>query len=475
MAKIIPGTYSIADYGRYLEDVQAFDAAGSTLPISKTTTNTWLISDAKDLDHISYLVNDTYDSEEDANPFAKESTTIFSPAGTNILAGQNFLLNMAGFVGYFEGMINHPYTITITHPADLVGVSALKDSDPSDTKDQFQVKRYAEMVDSPLMYSVPNIGEFTVDGMDVILSVYSPKVESITAESLLPDLERMMTAQKAYLGDINDTEKYAILNYITAMGPDDAKGIGALEHNFSTSAVFRENMTSQDLIDVISYEFFHTLTPLYIHSTEIQNFDFINPKVSEHLWMYEGFTEYFAQHFQIYENLVTEDEFMSTMSAKITASMAYNDSLSFTKMSKNVLQPEMKEQYGNVYKKGALMAMCLDIIIREKSNGERSLLDVMGQLKKIYGAERSFEDDELIPKFTELTYPEVGQFVQKHVVNGVPVDYLRYLAKVGMTKTQQKIQGDIVFVVGDIPYLKMDQSKTHFLAFNPDDQNLFYK
>ncbi|MBX7042766.1 MAG: hypothetical protein K1X85_07670 [Ignavibacteria bacterium] len=31
------------------------------------------------------------------------------------------------------------------------------------------------------------------------------------------------------------------------------------------------------------------------------------------------------------------------------------------------------------------MAMCLDIIIREKSNGKRSLLSMMGGLSEIYG------------------------------------------------------------------------------------------
>jgi predicted metalloprotease with PDZ domain len=38
---------------------------------------------------------------------------------------------------------------------------------------------------------------------------------------------------------------------------------------------------------------------LSIHSKEIQDFDYNDPKMSEHLWMYEGVTEYFANLFQI--------------------------------------------------------------------------------------------------------------------------------------------------------------------------------
>jgi predicted metalloprotease with PDZ domain len=39
-------------------------------------------------------------------------------------------------------------------------------------------------------------------------------------------------------------------------------------------------------------------TPLSIHSKEIQDFDYNDPKMSQHLWMYEGVTEYFANLFK---------------------------------------------------------------------------------------------------------------------------------------------------------------------------------
>lgn len=36
--KIIPGTYSVDDYGKFIENVSAFDAAGKTLSVEKKTT-----------------------------------------------------------------------------------------------------------------------------------------------------------------------------------------------------------------------------------------------------------------------------------------------------------------------------------------------------------------------------------------------------------------------------------------------------
>ena len=474
LPKIIPGTYAIADYGRYVENFKAYDKSGNTLTITKKDANTWTISNANQLDRVEYYVNDTFDVEE-GQAFAENSTTIFSPAGTNILQGENFLLNLCGFVGYFDNQKEYKYSLTVNHPKDLVGTTALIDVDNSNTNDVFHLTRYAEVVDSPIMYAKPDVSSFNVDGMDVYLHVYSPRNKSINSQALLPDLKKMITAQKKFLGSINYTKKYAIIVYITSMNDDDAKGLGALEHNNSTTATFKDDMKIKELIHVISHEFFHTLTPLNVHSKEIHNFDFNTPKMSQHLWMYEGFTEYFANLFQVKEGLIDEAAFYNIMTEKLLNSRSYfKDDLSFTDMSKNVLVPEMKKQYPNVYEKGALMAMCLDVIIRDKSNGKRGILSVMGELSKIYGPTRPFDDDAFIPEFIKITYPEVGDFIQTHIVKGIPINYDNYLSKVGVTTKKVQIPVKIALYFNDKIFIKMDTNKNVYIDAK-DGSNVFIK
>jgi predicted metalloprotease with PDZ domain len=473
LAKIIPGTYAIADYGRYVEEFRAIDKSGNPLPVSRTDSNTWVISQANKLKNITYLVNDTYDSET-GDAFEEGSKTIFSPAGTNILSGKNFVLNMCGFAGYFQDKKDVPYRITITHPENLQAASSLKDANVSKTADLFTVSRFAEVVDNPIMYSEPDIATANISGMEVLLSVYSPRKRSITAKSLFPDLEKMIRAQKAYLGNINNTPRYAVLNYITTNGADDARGIGALEHNTSTTAVFQESMRSKDLIHVISHEFFHTLTPLNVHSREIQDFDFNNPKMSQHLWMYEGFTEYFANHFQVHQGLMTEEQFLAKMAEKEKfATMMYKDDQSFTEMSKNVLEPKMKAQYPNVYQKGALIAMCMDIMLREASGGKNGLLHMMGELSKKYGPSKPFDDDKIIDEITGMTNPEVGKFLQDHVVKGIPIDYANYLKRVGIDRAAVKEPTPVVFIANNKPYLMLDTVRKRAIAVIRDNENNF--
>lgn len=472
--KIIPGTYAIADYGRYVQDIQAFDKKGKALHVTRTDSNTVTISPARKLARISYLVGDTFDTEEESDPFSEKSKTIFSPAGTNIEAGKHFLLNMAGFVGYFSGQTETPYRITVSHPESLYGTTALTDTDNDARKDVYQIPRYPDVIDNPVMYAAPDTFSFKVDGMEVLLGIYSQR-GNIHASALKPDLEKMMRAQKKFLGKINDTPKYAVLTYVSSGAQNDAKGIGALEHNASTTAVFREPMKSKDLIHVISHEFFHTIAPLKVHSKEIHYFDFNAPKMSQHLWFYEGVTEYFSNLFQVNQGLIGADAFYDMMAKKVEQSHSYSDSLSFTEMSRNILDPKLKPQYPNVYEKGALIAMCLDIVIREKNQGQRGLLWLMGELSQKYGPEKPFDDAELIPVITQIAGPEAGAFLDKHVVMGEPINYEDFLGKVGLKKQRTPFPEPIVFLREDVIYIKPDASRTHVLAHAPDNQNEFYK
>ncbi len=141
-----------------------------------------------------------------------------------------------------------------------------------------------------------------------------------------------------------------------------------------------------------AHEFFHILTPLSVHSEEIQYFDFTDPKMSEHLWLYEGSTEYHAHKAQLQAKLIPVDRFLSVMGTKITRSrMGFNDTLPFTFMSKHVLEPTYEKQYGNVYEKGALISLCLDVKLRQLSGGKYGLINLILDLSAKYGKGKPFK------------------------------------------------------------------------------------
>ncbi|MFL9843005.1 M61 family metallopeptidase [Flavobacterium rhizosphaerae] len=468
--KIVPGTYSEDNYGQFIEDFKAYDNKGKELEVIKGD-NSWTISNAKKLAKITYLVNDSFDTEQSAGH------DIFSPAGTNIAAGENFMLNTHGFVGYFNDKKELPYDVTIAHPAGLWGATSMTDLDSSNEKDEFRTKRYPELVDHPVMYAKPDYTTFTVDGMDILISVYSP-TGKVTAKEISPKMETMMRAQKKFLGPINSTKKYSVLIYLSTAGAEDAQGYGALEHTTSTTVVLPEMMPvdqlEETLKDVVSHEFFHIVTPLSVHSKEIQYFDYNTPKMSEHLWMYEGITEYFANLFQVNQGLIDEDAFYKRIADKIAQSKQFDETMPFTVMSKNVLKKPYKDAYVNVYQKGALIAMCIDIIMREQSHGEKGILSLMRSLGEEYGNNKPFDDKDLFAKVTELSYPQVGEFLNTYVAGNTPIPYEDFLARMGVTKTIISQPGNAFIKDMQEPYIMVDPN-TKVIMVRPDiEPNVFF-
>jgi len=462
--KTVPGTYSVDDYGRFVEGIKFFDNKGKELAFTKVNENTYSLKNAQNLTKITYLVNDSFDDEMDSS----KHKAVFSPSGTDIEDGKIYLINTHGFVGYIDNMQDVPYQLVIQKPTDFYGTTALVDQDKSESTDTFTLANYAKVTDSPLMYTKPDYITFNVGGMDLVLGVYSP-TGKYKAADFKENLEKMVLAQKKFLGDMNTNKKYAIMLYLSGGDGPQIKGFGALEHHESTSVVLPEMMPKEaidkTITDVVSHEFFHTVNPLKTHSEEIHYFDYADPKMSQHLWMYEGGTEYFANLFQIQEGLINKDEFLQRINEKITNSKNYNDTMPFTVMSKNILKDEYKDQYRNVYEKGTLLAMCLDIELRKLSNGEMGYRDMIRKLSQRFGENKPFKDDKLIDELVAVTgYPQVKDFYNKYIAGSQPTPYMEYLKMVGVeAKTQET--PPIFWFIKDPNQTGYDD-KTHALAFD---------
>ncbi|SHI36998.1 peptidase M61 [Aquimarina spongiae] len=446
LPKVVQGTYAVSDFGKFVDNFKALDYEGNEIITNKLDDNTWVIPNAKQLDQIQYLVNDTYDIENSGE------ATPFSPSGTNI-EPENYVLNLHGFIGYFDVLKNNQYTLEVIAPKEMKRTSALQkvgeeaSEDESVVTDKYFASRYFEITDNPMMYGKLDVEEFMVGDIKIVLSVYSPNGVH-KASKIKETVFKMMKGQKAYLGDINSTPRYDIYLYLAEGTQESPTGFGALEHHTSTVVVLPEQMPDEALasamIDVVSHEFFHIVTPLSVHSEDVHYFDYNDPTFSKHLWMYEGVTEYFATLFQVNQDLVGEDEFYEKVMGKIQSANGFDDTMSFTEMSENILDQPYASNYVNVYEKGALIGMCIDILMREESNGNRGILSLMKELSLKYGKNKPFEDDNIIAEITEMTYPSVGEFLNTHVVGKTPINYREFFNKVGLSISNEKVETNYI-------------------------------
>jgi len=468
--RVVQGTYDISDFGSFVEGLVAYDYSGTEISITHPDDNTWIIPNAQKLDKLAYYVNDTFDIEN------TEKATPFSPSGTNI-EDDNFVLNLHGFIGYFEELKDNSYRLAVTSPQGMKKSSALPVSSStilegdSTVVDNYTAARYFDITDNPMFYGNLDIEEFQVGDIKIVLSVYSPTGVH-KASTIKETVLEMMQAQKAYLGDLNSTPRYDIYLYLSSGNETSPQGFGALEHQTSTVVVLPEQMQeaqlSQTMVDVVSHEFFHIVTPLSVHSEDVHYFDYYDPTFSKHLWMYEGVTEYFASHFQVYEDLQPREEFYNKIQGKIASSYTMDDAMSFTVMSENVIDEPYASNYYNVYQKGALIGMCIDILMREESNGERSMLSLLKELSTKYGVDQPFEDDNLIEEITEMTYPSVGDFLTAHVDGTTPINYSTFFEKVGLKMGVDEIQTNLFLVNQQQAYIGVDQTNGSIYFENMD-------
>ncbi|GAB1857778.1 peptidase M61 [Flavobacteriaceae bacterium MHTCC 0001] len=478
LPRVVQGTYSVSDFGKYVANFKAIDYDGNDMEFTKIDTNSWVIEKAKLLDKITYEVNDTYDIEEKGGIGGEQP---FSPSGTNI-EPENYVLNLHGFIGYFDILKSNQYKLDVTAPIDFVRSSALQNTASKESEDgkflttSYIAPRYFDITDNPMMYGKLDVEEFLVGDIKIVLSVYSPN-NIHTAASLKTTIFKMMEAQKAYLGDINTTPRYDIYLYLSDGESNSPKGFGALEHHTSTVVVLPETLEkealAESMVDVVSHEFFHIVTPLSVHSEDVHYFDYNNPTFSKHLWMYEGVTEYFATLFQVNQGIVSNEDFYNKINGKIEASKNYDDTMSFTIMSENILKDNYKDQYINVYQKGTLIAMCIDILMREASNGNRGILTLMKELSNKYGKNKPFEDDKLISEITAMTYPSVGEFLNTHVVGDLPINYSDFFEKVGLEIGETKIKANYIMMNGR-PIVSGDGQKGTIFFTEAALQNSFW-
>ncbi|MBS1598018.1 MAG: peptidase M61 [Bacteroidetes bacterium] len=459
LPKIIPGTYSEDDFGRYIERFKATDKKGAELPVSRLDTNSWTISSAEKLFKISYLVNDSYDD-------GATKQVIFEPAGSNIQKDTNYVINNHCFLGYFDDMKSVPYEVTILHPASMYGSTALTDMDKKATSDKFITESYNRIVDNPIMYDVPDTSVIRVGNTDVLISVFSLN-KKITSAALAKKLSTLLQAQGKYLGGKLPVEKYAFIIYLDKRLFGYSHAEGALEHSYCSMYYYgnkSEEQLSQEFVDHAAHEFFHIITPLTIHSEEIQNFDFNHPKMSRHLWLYEGSTEYHAHMVQVKYGLITPDQLLTVLTSKINfAKNFYNDTVPFTVMSSGVLGV-YKPQFGNVYQKGALINMCLDIKLLQLSKGKYGIMNLIHDLSNKYGKQKGFVDSTFFDEIEKLTYPEIRKFLDTYVAGPTPLPLQEYFALVGINYQAEMDTKDSAFSLGKIS-----------LAYNPQSGRMVVK
>lgn len=413
-ASTAPGTYQIMDIGRFVRSFKAFDINGDEISTKVLSQNQWEISDPVNVKKIVYTIAETWDTKVEKN-------SVYAMSGTS-LENDHAVINGQAVFGYFHGKQKDPVYIKLEYPKEWLIGTVLKQN-----KDGFfEAKDYDEVVDSPIMLGTLTKSTLKVENTTVDFYSYS-KTGKITAESIMNFLEDILNATSQF------TEGLPVDHY-TFLFHFENFSAGAWEHNYSSFYVFQESELTdyiiQELKSVAAHEFYHVVTPLNIHSELVGNFNFEKPRMSQHIWLYEGVTEWASDILQLRDYLITLEEYGKQVKSKLTANDNFDQSISLTELSLH--STERQDQYPNIYQKGALVAGLLDIRLLELSNGTKGLREVINQLYKDYGANKAFGEKDFFDEFTKRTYPEIADFINKYIKGTEKLPIAEYYGKLGI-------------------------------------------
>ena len=455
LPKTIPGTYATLDYGRYVTDFTAIDGDGKALKVKKMGNNSWEVRGDAAPVTLRYTVASIMEVKTKKNK-------IFEPASTFHDDQKGSVLNGGGVYGFWTGQERVAITVDLETPAGWFAATSLEGS-VANGRTMLRANSYHALLDNPVLLTKPDTAGFWVANTRVTLAVLDLNGTSRAAD-FKRELEADMAAVARFLpqlpvdrytfltmvgdfrwaGDVLFSGKPSIGGIIKVARSLGSQGFGALEHN--TSSVYylgdfgsgermpAELRVEKQLLDAAVHEFMHVITPLGLHAPAIHDFDYINPTMSQHLWLYEGVTEYFAQLIRYQGGRLTQQEYLDAMRGKISQGEKFpNDKFSFTEMSRSVLDKPYADAYGHVYDRGAVMAWLIDAQIRGAHQNQRSLIDVIMALHRQYGPDRPFEEAGFFDAFCEVAEtPGLREFFAKHVEGREPLPYVEALKLVGL-------------------------------------------
>ena len=191
-------------------------------------------------------------------------------------------------------------------PNGFYGSSSLTNILRENDREVFTAPDYQFIVDNPILFCIPDTASINFEESSILVSVYSPG-KGIKAADISENLKELLKAIRNFLGGKLTADRYSFIFYFT--NKEGSGSFGALEHNYS-SLYYMPDVPKESspyminqLRSTCAHEFYHTVTPLNLHSEEIGYFDFNDPKMSKHLWLYEGVTEYNADYIQLREGL----------------------------------------------------------------------------------------------------------------------------------------------------------------------------
>ncbi len=374
-----PGSYLLREYAGGLSDLTAAQS-GQPISVQHESKNSFLLffrEKSGSPVSITYTVNAV-------DPSVRRAW---------ISSDRGFFTGAAVFL-YPENAENEDCTLRVKNKLwDCVSTS-LHLISVSENTYFFRAGSYSALIDAPVLFSLKNstvISDFSVCGTPHRLVIAGcPEAD---AEKITEDLKKICQEEISFW-DGNSKAPFSEYVFLLSVG----SRWGGLEHCESVAAEAPADTVPlrggavpdryAELLSLLAHEYFHAWNVKRLKPKCFLPYDLSRENYTRLLWLFEGFTEYYQEIMLFRAGQVAEDELLKRLSSQAQSFFAStgwkHQSLSESSFDAwiKLYKPDPGSAGSSVsyYQGGAVLAFCLDLLIRRETEGRRSLDDALREL-----------------------------------------------------------------------------------------------
>jgi predicted metalloprotease with PDZ domain len=422
--------YQIRDFAQNLRSVHATDASGRPLPIRKLDKTTWRISQAESGAELGY---DVY--VDSPGPFGAQYDR------------EHAFFNLAQILVYPLDARDSLMTVTFTNlPPEwqvATALASLRPGEPS-ARGIFTARNYDRLVDAPIELGTFKETSFEEGGALYRIAVHAD-VADYSMDKIKDALQRIVRAETRWMDDRPYGEYLFIYHF------PHSPGAGGMEHAYSTAIEVSAERLQEDFLSMAgttAHEFFHLWNVKRIRPSTLEPIDYVHENYTRALWFSEGVTSTVADYTLLQGGLAEPKRFLVDLSNEIRTlqsrpahlTQSAEDSSLDTWFDKYP-QYRLPDRSISYYNKGEILGVMLDLELRRRSKGKKSLQDLFQWMNRTYAyGSRYFHDTEGVREAAGTVCGcDMNQFFDKYVTGLDEVPYNDFFRYVGLQLVEKRV------------------------------------
>jgi predicted metalloprotease with PDZ domain len=342
------------------------------------------------------------------------------------------------------------YDVLIDTPVELSSECSLQQFQEGGKTFRIAVHNYAEEPkESPPAAALSTLNTLDLAAGKVVLNE-QPKASDGALSKLVEGTKKIVGAEMAMM-PAPDFQAYT---FIFHFAPDISAGDG-MEHLNSTEIMVKGELSDSTLNEALAdaaHEFFHAWNVKRLRPAALGPFDYTRENYTTSLWFAEGVTSYYADLALLRSGVWSEAQFLDALAGEIQGLEREPGRLIMSAESSSFnawfydRSPQMQQtNFANAtisyYSKGLLLGMLLDLEIRARTLGQKSLDDVLRLMvhrfyeaapATYYGPGCGYEAKDILEAVNAVTGSDFTSFFKRYVQGTDALAYNSTLALAGL-------------------------------------------